>query len=88
MQLTYRQHPDPLDFNDKCDGSLPLEDMIQPDPSIRKLFQDIDRSKAHIWALTNAYKTVRLRMSEGDPTPGISYNFSACFARPEDIKRR
>ncbi|KAF9652196.1 pyrimidine 5-nucleotidase, partial [Thelephora ganbajun] len=53
---------DPLDFNDKCDGSLPLEDMIQPDPSIRKLFQDIDRSKARVWALTNAYKTHAIRV--------------------------
>jgi len=33
-----------------------LEDMIQPDPSVRKLFQDIDRSKARVWALTNAYR--------------------------------
>lgn len=36
---------DPLDFNEKCDGSLPLEEMIKPDPSIRKLFEDIDRTK-------------------------------------------
>jgi len=48
---------DPLDFNEKCDGSLPLEDMIKPDPSVRRLFQDIDRTKARVWALTNAYKT-------------------------------
>jgi len=53
---------DPLDFNEKCDGSLPLEDMIDPDPSIRKLFQDIDRSKARVWALTNAYKTHATRV--------------------------
>lgn len=36
--------------------------MIQPDPSVRKLFQDIDRSKARVWALTNAYKTHALRV--------------------------
>jgi len=51
---------DPLDFDQKCDGALPLEDMIKPSESLRKLFQDIDRSKAQVWALTNAYKTVRL----------------------------
>ena len=56
--LTYSQRLDALDFDEKCDGSLPLEEMINPDPSIRKLFQDIDRSKARVWALTNAYKTV------------------------------
>ena len=58
VQPTYSQRSDPLDFDKKCDGSLLLEDMIQPDPNIRKLFQDIDRSKARVWALTNAYKTV------------------------------
>jgi len=56
ISLICSRHPDPLDFNEKCDGSLPLEDMIQPDPIVRKLFQDIDRSKARVWALTNAYK--------------------------------
>ena len=50
---------DPLDFDQKCDGSLPLETMIKPDPQLRRLLQDIDRSKARVWALTNAYRTVR-----------------------------
>jgi pyrimidine and pyridine-specific 5'-nucleotidase len=50
---------DPLDFDQKCDGSLPLETMIMPNPPLRKLFQDIDRSKARVWALTNAYLPVR-----------------------------
>jgi len=36
--------------------------MIKPDPSVRKLFQDIDRSKARIWALTNAYETHAARV--------------------------
>ncbi|KAK0490896.1 pyrimidine 5-nucleotidase [Armillaria novae-zelandiae] len=47
---------DPIDFDEKCDGSLPLEEMIKPDPSLRKLFEDIDRSKVRVWALTNAYR--------------------------------
>lgn len=46
---------DPLDFDKKCDGSLPLEDMIKPDASVRQLFLDIDRSKVRVWGLTNAY---------------------------------
>jgi len=49
-----------MDFDRKCDGSLPLEEMIRPNPSLRKLFQDIDRSKARVWALTNAYIQVSL----------------------------
>jgi pyrimidine and pyridine-specific 5'-nucleotidase len=51
---------DPLDFDEKCDASLPLETMLSPDPRIRKLLEDIDRSKCRVWALTNAYRTVRL----------------------------
>ncbi|TRM67724.1 pyrimidine 5-nucleotidase [Schizophyllum amplum] len=47
---------DPLDFDRKCDGSLPLEEIIKPNPALRKLFEDIDRSKYRVWALTNAYK--------------------------------
>jgi pyrimidine and pyridine-specific 5'-nucleotidase len=49
---------DVLDFDRKCDGSLPLENMISYNPTMRKLFEDIDRSKARVWALTNAYKPV------------------------------
>jgi pyrimidine and pyridine-specific 5'-nucleotidase len=49
---------DPLDFDAKCDGSLPLEELLTPDPAVRKLLEDIDPSRARIWALTNAYKTV------------------------------
>ncbi|THH07074.1 hypothetical protein EW146_g9427 [Bondarzewia mesenterica] len=55
--LTRHHDVDPLDFDLKCDGSLPLEEMIQPDPPLRKLFQDINRSKVRVWALTNAYRT-------------------------------
>jgi hypothetical protein len=50
---------DPLDFDRKCDGSLPLKEMITPNPDLIKLFKDIDRSKCRVWALTNAYITVR-----------------------------
>ncbi|KAL0949452.1 hypothetical protein HGRIS_009507 [Hohenbuehelia grisea] len=48
---------DPIDFDRKCDGSLPLEELLQPDPALRQLLMDIDRSKVRLWALTNAYKT-------------------------------
>ncbi|CAE6405205.1 unnamed protein product [Rhizoctonia solani] len=48
---------DPLDFDAKVDASLPLEELLTPDPAVRKLLEDIDSSKARIWALTNAYKT-------------------------------
>ena len=50
---------DPLDFDRKCDGSLPLEELLKPDPVLRKLLEDIDRTKVRVWGLTNAYYTVR-----------------------------
>lgn len=55
---------DPLDFDRKCDGSLPLEELLKPDPVLRKLLQDIDRSKVRVWGLTNAYHTVRVYCSK------------------------
>ncbi|EAU84862.2 SSM1 [Coprinopsis cinerea okayama7 len=60
--LTRHHNVDPLDFDKKCDGSLPLEEMIKYDPKLRKLFEDIDRSKVRVWALTNAFKPHALRV--------------------------
>jgi len=86
MLLTYPWYSDALDFNEKCDGSLPLEDMIDPDPSVRELFQDIDRSKARVWALTNAYKTVGIGNQVG-VLLRVPYLTPACYARPKDSQR-
>ena len=55
---------DPLDFDKKCDQSLPLEDLLSENPQTRKLLQDINRSKTRVWALTNAYITVRSFIQE------------------------
>jgi len=55
--LRHHHGVDPLDFDEKCDASLPLETMLSPDQRIRKLLEDIDRSKCRVWALTNAYRT-------------------------------
>ncbi|KIM25967.1 hypothetical protein M408DRAFT_25854 [Serendipita vermifera MAFF 305830] len=48
---------DPIHFNEKCDDSLPLENFLKPDPLIRQLLLDIDRSKVCVWGATNAYIT-------------------------------
>lgn len=32
--------------------------MIKYDPTLRKLFEDIDQRKARVWALTNAFRPV------------------------------
>ncbi|KAJ7068368.1 pyrimidine 5-nucleotidase [Mycena amicta] len=47
---------DPLDFDQKCDRALPLEDLIKPSFRVRSLLEDINRDKAQVWALTNAYR--------------------------------
>lgn len=48
---------DPLDYNRQVDDALPLESIIFPDPDLRKLLQDIDKSKVKLWLFTNAYIT-------------------------------
>ncbi|KAG9017319.1 hypothetical protein FRB93_007433 [Tulasnella sp. JGI-2019a] len=53
---------DALDFDRKCDGSLPLDRVLKPDPAVRKLLEDIDRSKTRVWALTNAYSNHAYRV--------------------------
>ncbi|OAV88596.1 hypothetical protein PTTG_01516 [Puccinia triticina 1-1 BBBD Race 1] len=53
---------DPLDYDKNCDLAIPLEDILSPDPKLRQLLLDIDRSKARVWCITNAYKTHALRV--------------------------
>jgi pyrimidine and pyridine-specific 5'-nucleotidase len=48
---------DPLEYNRQVDDALPLESIIFPDPDLRKLLEDIDRSKVRLWLFTNAYIT-------------------------------
>jgi pyrimidine and pyridine-specific 5'-nucleotidase len=48
---------DPLDYNAEVDNALPLEDIIKPNPQLRKLLSDIDTTKVKPWLLTNAYVT-------------------------------
>ncbi|GJN66910.1 hypothetical protein PCL_12750 [Purpureocillium lilacinum] len=48
---------DPLDYNAKVDDALPLEDIIKPNPELRRLLEDIDKSKVTMWLFTNAYVT-------------------------------
>lgn len=51
---------DPLDYDQKCDVSLPLDTLLKPDTSVIQLLQSLDRRKTRVYALTNAYKVVRL----------------------------
>ena len=67
----------PLEYNEKVDDALPLDDIIKPNPELRSLLEDIDRSKVKLWLFTNAYIThgkrvVRLLGIE-DLFDGITY---------------
>ncbi|MBW0499604.1 hypothetical protein O181_039319, partial [Austropuccinia psidii MF-1] len=53
---------DPMDYDQKCDQAIPLEEILTPDPVLRQLLLDVDRSKARVWCLTNAYKVHALRV--------------------------
>ncbi|KAM7211940.1 HAD-like domain containing protein [Rhypophila decipiens] len=46
---------DPLEYNAVVDDALPLEGIITPRPELKKLLEDIDRSKVKLWLFTNAY---------------------------------
>ena len=68
---------DPLAYNREVDDALPLDDVIKPDPQLRKLLEDVDRSKVKMWLFTNAHIThaqrvVRL-LGVGHCFEGITY---------------
>lgn len=61
---------DPLEYNAKVDDALPLDGVIKPRPELKKLLEDIDRSKVRLWLFTNAYvnhahRVIRLLGIEG-----------------------
>ncbi|KFA51675.1 hypothetical protein S40293_02743 [Stachybotrys chartarum IBT 40293] len=68
---------DPLDYNAKVDDALPLEDVLKPNPELRQLLQDIDKSKVTMWLLTNAYvnhaKRVLRLLGIEDLFEGLTY---------------
>lgn len=46
---------DPLDYDEKCDMALPLDEILRPDPALVSLLSRLDRTKCRVIALTNAY---------------------------------
>lgn len=68
---------DPLEYNAKVDDALPLDGVIKPRPELKKLLEDIDRSKVKLWLFTNAYvnhahRVIRLLGIEG-MFEGVTY---------------
>lgn len=48
---------DALEYNRQVDDAVPLETILSPDSKLRKLLEDVDRSKVKLWLFTNAYVT-------------------------------
>jgi pyrimidine and pyridine-specific 5'-nucleotidase len=75
--LTLHHKIDPLEFNREVDDALPLDDILKPEPRLRKLLEDIDRSKVKMWLLTNAHVTHGKRVVKllgvDDLFEGITY---------------
>ncbi|KAF5001627.1 hypothetical protein FGRMN_933 [Fusarium graminum] len=68
---------DALEYNAKVDDAVPLDDLIKPNPQLRKLLEDIDTSKVRLWLLTNAYvnhgkRVVRI-LGVDDLFEGLTY---------------
>lgn len=75
--LTRHHKIDPLAFNREVDDALPLDEILKPNPQLRRLLEDIDRSQVRLWLLTNAYVThakrvVRL-LEVDDLFEGVTY---------------
>jgi pyrimidine and pyridine-specific 5'-nucleotidase len=87
---------DPLEYNRQVDDALPLESIIFPDPQLRKLLEDMDKTKVKLWLFTNAYinhgrRVVRLLGVE-DMFEGITFCDYAqtpmiCKPQPEMFKK-
>ena len=48
---------DALEYNREVDDALPLDSIITKDLELRKLLEDIDKTKVKLWLFTNAYIT-------------------------------
>lgn len=48
---------DPLEYNRQVDDALPLDTVITPDAKLRKLLEDLDKTKVKPWLFTNAHIT-------------------------------
>lgn len=55
--LKRNHHLDPMEYNRQVDDALALDEVIKPNPQLRKLLLDIDKSKMKMWLFTNAYLT-------------------------------
>lgn len=68
-----------LEYNRMVDDSLPLQDILKPDPALRRMLQALKRSGKvdKLWLFTNAYKNHGVRcvklLGVADLFDGITY---------------
>ncbi|KAG8528484.1 uncharacterized protein KY384_007402 [Bacidia gigantensis] len=48
---------DPMAYNREVDDTLPMDQLIKPDPGLRRLLEGLDKEKVKLWLFTNAYIT-------------------------------
>ncbi|KAK6507521.1 hypothetical protein TWF481_005952 [Arthrobotrys musiformis] len=46
---------DALEYNTEVDDALALEEVLSPDPELRRLLERVDKTKVKMWLFTNAY---------------------------------
>ncbi|OZJ06081.1 hypothetical protein BZG36_01110 [Bifiguratus adelaidae] len=72
--LVKHHEVDPVDYDREVDGGLPLEDLLKPDPELRKMLQELKMKK---WVFTNAglahAKRVLKILDIEDQFDGITY---------------
>lgn len=55
--LSRHHKVDPMEFNREVDDALPLDELLSPNPDLRKFLQSFDTSKVKLWLFTNAHVT-------------------------------
>ncbi|KAI4176151.1 MAG: hypothetical protein LQ343_001195 [Gyalolechia ehrenbergii] len=55
--LVMHHKVDPLEYNREVDDALPLDGLITPNPELRQLLEDMDKSKIKLWLFTNGHIT-------------------------------
>ncbi|KAH3683405.1 hypothetical protein WICPIJ_005624 [Wickerhamomyces pijperi] len=79
---------DALEYNEKVDDSLPLQDILKPDPQLRELLLQLKSSGKvqRLWLFTNAYKNHGIRVVQllgiADLFDGLTY---CDYSVPENI---
>jgi len=76
---------DPMEFNREVDDALPLESILFPDPELRRLLDDMDKTKVKLWLFTNAYVTHGKRVVQLLGVDDLFEGITFCDYNPENM---